>query len=64
MSSLAVWRFAEQPTKAIKAMMGMNLNAFIVLNVFVCFPIGIVIRQKLYKFHTKIHFSHDYFLVL
>jgi hypothetical protein len=39
----------------------MNLNAFIVLNDFICLSIGIVIPQKLYKFHTKIDFSHDYF---
>ena len=43
---MAVWRLAEQLTKAIKAMIGMILNAFIVLSVFVCLSICVVQSPK------------------
>ena len=49
---MAVWRFAEQLTKAIKAIIGRILNVFMVLSVYL-FDMVRFIRLKTYKYRTK-----------
>ena len=62
---MAVWRFAEQLTIAIKAMMGRNLNVFIVLIIICLFDnLDIIIVIIHTNFIPKSIFSSTIFELL